>query len=92
MSTKPHFSLAVAHPTVWLCRPGMAANPCLKGVNTGGLDTTVAQLDGTVSVQTGKNAVVAQTLGPQWGLHLYDFNADQDDLVKRVSEEAAAWK
>ncbi len=37
-----HFSLPVTHPTVWLCRPGMAKNPC-----EGGLDATVVRPDGT---------------------------------------------
>jgi hypothetical protein len=38
--------LSVAHPTVWLCRPGMAGNPC-----EGGLDATVLRADGSVAVQ-----------------------------------------
>jgi hypothetical protein len=42
----PALNLAVAHPTIWLCRPGMAANPC-----EGGLDTTVIAADGTQTVQ-----------------------------------------
>ena len=36
----------VAHPTVWLCRPGMPANPC-----DGGLDATVVTADGTTTVE-----------------------------------------
>ncbi len=32
----------IAHPTVWLCRPGMAANPC-----DGDLDATVVSPTGT---------------------------------------------
>ena len=39
-------SLTVSHPTAWLCRPGMADNPC--AVN---LDTTVIAPDGSRSVQ-----------------------------------------
>jgi hypothetical protein len=39
------FTLAVGHPTLWLCRPGMANNPCVSG-----LDTTVVQADGARSV------------------------------------------
>lgn len=35
-------TLPVAHSTVWLCRPGMAKNPC-----DGGLDATVVHADGT---------------------------------------------
>ena len=46
-------TLPVAHPTVWLCRPGMTDNPC-----EGGLDTTVIAADGKQSVakfQPAKN-------------------------------------
>jgi hypothetical protein len=46
-STKaPAFALPVEHPTVWVCRPGMADNPCI-----GGLNATVVQPNGTTSVQ-----------------------------------------
>jgi hypothetical protein len=33
----------------------------------------------------------AETLGPRWGLHLLDFNADQGDLINLVGAEAASW-
>lgn len=39
-------NLPVTHPTVWLCRPGMANNPC-----EGGLDATVVAADGKTSVE-----------------------------------------
>ncbi len=42
----PSFALPVTHPTVWVCRPGMASNPCESG-----LDATVIQTDGKQSVQ-----------------------------------------
>jgi hypothetical protein len=35
---------------------------------------------------------VAQTLGPTWGLHLYDFNITLGDLLHLVEREAAAYK
>jgi len=38
--------LPVTHPTVWLCRPGMAKNPC-----EGGLDATVVAAGGATSVE-----------------------------------------
>lgn len=43
--------LPVAHPTVWLCRPGMAKNPC-----EGGLDATVAGAGGQTSVEVFRPA------------------------------------
>ena len=45
-SASSGFALPVEHPTVWVCRPGMATNPC-----SGGLDATVVQPDGTSSVE-----------------------------------------
>jgi hypothetical protein len=39
-------NLPVSHPTVWLCRPGMANNPC-----EGGLDATVVGTGSARSVQ-----------------------------------------
>jgi len=46
VSASSGFALPIEHPTVWVCKPGMAGNPC-----TGGLDATVVQPDGTASVQ-----------------------------------------
>lgn len=40
----PSPSYSLSSPTVWLCRPGMADNPCV-----GDLDTTVVSADGTRS-------------------------------------------
>ena len=36
----------MTHPTVWLCRPGMTANPC-----DGNLNATVVQPNGGTSVE-----------------------------------------
>jgi hypothetical protein len=38
--------LAVSHPTVWLCRPGMVRNPC-----DGGLDATVVRPGGSPAAE-----------------------------------------
>ena len=35
---------------------------------------------------------VAETIGPTWGLHLYDFNLTLGNLVNLVGREAAAYK
>jgi hypothetical protein len=45
-SAAPALNLTVAHPTVWLCRPRMADNPC-----EGGLDATVIAANGKQSVE-----------------------------------------
>ncbi len=39
-------ALAVAHPTVWLCAPGLPHNPC-----EGGLGATTVTADGTTTVE-----------------------------------------
>jgi len=36
-------------------------------------------------------ALVEQRLGPTWGLHLWDANLVQDDLIELVSQQAEAW-
>jgi hypothetical protein len=35
---------------------------------------------------------VSQTLGPDWGLHLYDFNLPLGDLVEVVRRQAGAYR
>jgi hypothetical protein len=45
-TTPPARRLSVSHPTVWLCRPGQARNPC-----EGGLDATVVQPGGSRAVE-----------------------------------------
>ena len=63
------------------------------------------QLQGTCRTEQGANwlqidqigqpvfpAPIAATLGPTWGLHLYDLNADQGDLLTLVGQQAAAWR
>jgi hypothetical protein len=45
-SASSGFALPVGHPSVWVCKPGMANNPC-----NGGLNATVVQPDGTSAVE-----------------------------------------
>ena len=33
-----------------------------------------------------------ESLGPTWGLHLYDVNVAMGDLVSLARDQAAAWK
>src|ERR1019366_6745611 len=44
-------SPSVGSDTVWLCRPGMANNPC-----SGNLDTTVLEADGSTHVESAHAA------------------------------------
>jgi hypothetical protein len=44
--TPPATARAVAHPTVWLCAPGLPHNPC-----EGGLGATAVTADGTTTVE-----------------------------------------
>ena len=37
-------------------------------------------------------APIAASLGPAWGLHLYDLNVDQGDLLTLVGRQADAWR
>jgi hypothetical protein len=45
-SSAAQLNLPVSHPTVWLCRPGMAGNPC-----EGNLDATLIHPDGSKSLE-----------------------------------------
>ena len=40
----------------------------------------------------GTGNTVAETIGPTWGLHLYDFNLTLGNLVSLVGRAAAAYK
>ncbi len=39
----------------------------------------------------GIGGLVEQRLGPTWGLHLFDANLVQDDLIEIVTKQADAW-
>jgi hypothetical protein len=77
-------------PTVatgFVAYPGQLTGTCRQENGASWL-----QIDHPVQGTAGNDAPVAETLGPDWGLHLYDFNVDQGDLIALVSQQAATWR
>lgn len=74
-----------AVPTAWVSYPGLYAAHCERagGANWLQIDTTTVAGD--------QRPVVSQTIGPTWGLHLYDVNIALGNLVDLVREQAAAF-
>ncbi len=71
--------------TPWVTYPGHYTGTC---TTSGG--ATWLQVD-TVRTPDDTRPVVAQALGPTWGLHLVDVNIALGDLVRLVGRQAAAY-
>ena len=69
-------------PTPWVAYPQRYRAQCTTANGATWLQITPEPADA--------RPVVAQTLGPTWGLHLYDVNLALGDLVTMVRDEAAA--
>jgi hypothetical protein len=72
-------------PTPWVAYPGLYTAHC---ESSGG--ATWLQVD-TTNIAGDQRPVASQTLGPAWGLHLYDVNIALGNLVDLVRQEAAAF-
>jgi hypothetical protein len=72
-------------PTAWVATPGLYAAHCESsgGANWLQVDTT--------NVTGDQRPVVTQSIGPTWGLHLYDVNLALGNLVDLVRQQAAAY-
>jgi len=83
-SLEPYLPSSSA-PTPWLAYPGLYTARCESsgGANWLQVDTT--------NIPGDERPVVSQTLGPTWGLHLYDVNLALGDLVDLVRQQAAAY-
>jgi hypothetical protein len=69
-------------PTPWVAYPNRYDAHCVTANGATWLQITPAANDA--------RPAVTQTLGPTWGLHLYDVNIALGDLVDLVRHEAAA--
>jgi hypothetical protein len=74
-----------AVPTPWLAYPGLYTAHC---ESVGG--ATWLQID-TTDVAGDQRPAVYQTLGPGWGLHLFDVNIALGNLVDLVRQQEAAF-
>jgi hypothetical protein len=72
-------------PTPWVAQPGLYTSHCesSNGANWLQVDTT--------GIAGDQRAAVYQTLGPTWGLHLFDVNLALGNLVELVRQQAAAF-
>jgi hypothetical protein len=72
-------------PTPWVASPGLYTAHC-ESVD----GATWLQID-TTGIAGDKRQVVYQTLGPGWGLHLFDVNLALGNLVELVRQQTAAF-
>jgi hypothetical protein len=71
-------------PTPWIAYPDRYTAHCASANGATWLQITPTATPGDT------RPVVTQTLGPTWGLHLYDVNLALGDLVNLVRHQAAA--
>jgi Protein of unknown function (DUF3089) len=72
-------------PTPWVSYPGRYTARCETANGASWLQVTPLNTPGDT------RPVVTQTLGPTWGLHLYDVNIALGDLVDLVKTQAQAF-
>ena len=72
-----------AAPTPWAAMPGRFTAHCRNEGGASWLHVTPVSGD-------PRAVVVNQSLGPGWGLHLYDVNLALGDLVELVRRQAIA--
>jgi len=72
-------------PTPWVSYPGRYTARCETANGASWLQVT------PVNTPADTRPVVTQTLGPTWGLHLYDVNIALGDLVELVKTQAQAF-
>jgi len=72
-------------PTPWLAYPGLYTGHC----ESSGVANWL-QID-TTGVAGDQRPVVSETLGPTWGLHLFDISIALGNLVDLVRQQGAAF-
>ena len=73
-------------PTPWFTEPGLYTGTCTSAGGASWLQVSGPTVPGD------PRAVVHETLGPTWGLHLVDVNIALGNLVDLVRSEAAAYQ
>ncbi len=68
--------------------PGTLTARCVRGNGF----TVLAYAPASASDKRPVDILLRETLGSSWGLHLYDANLAQDDLIAVVGTQASAWK
>jgi len=83
----PYFRGAATglHASSWLTYPGLYKGACESKDGATWLQVTPTPAAGDT------RPIVTESLGPTWGLHLYDVNISLGDLVADVQAEIAAY-
>jgi hypothetical protein len=72
--------------TPWVSYPGLYSAQCESGGGANWLQINIASIAGD------QRPKVTESIGPTWGLHLYDYGLSLGNLVNVVKQEAAAYK
>ncbi len=72
--------------TPWVSYPGLYSAQCESGGGANWLQINIANIAGD------QRPKVTESIGPTWGLHLYDYGLALGNLVNVVKQEAAAYK
>jgi hypothetical protein len=72
--------------TPWVSYPGLFSGECTTVGNSTWLQVDEVRAPGDTRPE------LKESLGPTWGLHLYDVNVAMGDLVSLARAQAAAWK
>jgi hypothetical protein len=81
----PIFQSGMGAKTPYVTYPGLYTGTC---ENRGGTSWLAVHVVGTSADHRPR---VSQVLGPDWGLHLFDFNMELGNLVQVVGEQIAAF-
>lgn len=76
----------VSERTRWVSYPGRFQGECKSAGDLSWLQVTQLQVAGDTRPE------LKESLGPTWGLHLYDVNIAMGDLVSVAGSQALAWK
>lgn len=82
---RPLFPMGSGDSTQWVTYPGLYSAHCETHDGA-----TLLQVD-VHRATSDDRPVVTQSLGPEWGLHLYDVNLTMLDLLAMVGDQIAAF-
>ena len=80
---RPYFSGSAPVKTPWVTYPGLYKARCKQADGASWLQVTHRSGD--------SRPIVAENLGPAWGLHIYDVNLALGNLVALVGAQSAAY-
>jgi hypothetical protein len=85
-------SAAPIAPTPWVEETDLATAQCVHRNGASWLQiSTVTATEAVLQERTARQEVPAETLGPEWGLHVDDVNLALGNLVSTVAAESATY-